>query len=425
MPVQVDTWGPFVFVNPDPDAPPLAEHLGELPDLLAAAGLDLTLAPLPPALDLGVRGELEGVLRELPRVLPLPDRPSGLLEGRRRLGRCVPARAERDLLDAVRAGAASSGKATSIRAGRSSAASSTSSGRTSTINVMPGQPNLSIGPVVPPCAGAHRAASSITSSARRRRRLDRRHARVRRPGRRGGHRPCRAVCRRGIRSGARARPAAAGPSACSRIFRIRWSPRSPRTHHPVSRLSHFWRHTEHGHDRCIAQDIASRLLNRELSTLEYNEGPRPRRRRFSSTPRAGEDVPVVSSNLDEFFMVGWRADGSGSSGLAVRSADGLTPRSTLTLIRERVLELTERQAKLWRKVLRPALADEGIVITQIDDLDPDEVAELDDRFQREIFPVLTPLGSAPVSPSRTSPASHSASASSRATRSRARSDSRA
>ena len=63
-----------------------------------------------------------------------------------------------------------------------------------------------------------------------------------------------------------------------------------------------------------------------------------------------------------------------------------------------MLELTERQAKLWRKALRPALADEGIVITQIDDLDPDEVAELDDRFQREIFPVLTPLGVGPGQP---------------------------
>ena len=41
VPVRVDTWGPFVFVNPDDDAPPLAEHLGELPDVLAAAGFDL------------------------------------------------------------------------------------------------------------------------------------------------------------------------------------------------------------------------------------------------------------------------------------------------------------------------------------------------------------------------------------------------
>src|SRR6476661_5896851 len=33
-PVQVDTWGPFVFVNADLDAPPLADSLGALPALI-------------------------------------------------------------------------------------------------------------------------------------------------------------------------------------------------------------------------------------------------------------------------------------------------------------------------------------------------------------------------------------------------------
>jgi choline monooxygenase len=41
LPVAVDTWGPFVFVNPDADAAALAETLGELPDLVAAAGVDV------------------------------------------------------------------------------------------------------------------------------------------------------------------------------------------------------------------------------------------------------------------------------------------------------------------------------------------------------------------------------------------------
>src|SRR6478609_4609120 len=31
VPVQVDAWGPFIFANPDRDAPPLASVLGELP----------------------------------------------------------------------------------------------------------------------------------------------------------------------------------------------------------------------------------------------------------------------------------------------------------------------------------------------------------------------------------------------------------
>ncbi len=41
LPVQVDTWGPFIFVNPDPEAGPLAEILGELPRLVAETGIDL------------------------------------------------------------------------------------------------------------------------------------------------------------------------------------------------------------------------------------------------------------------------------------------------------------------------------------------------------------------------------------------------
>jgi phenylpropionate dioxygenase-like ring-hydroxylating dioxygenase large terminal subunit len=41
VPLPVDTWGPLVFVNPDRDAAPLADTLGELPELVAAAGIDL------------------------------------------------------------------------------------------------------------------------------------------------------------------------------------------------------------------------------------------------------------------------------------------------------------------------------------------------------------------------------------------------
>jgi choline monooxygenase len=33
--IRVDTWGPFVFVNPDPDAAPLADALGDIPARLA------------------------------------------------------------------------------------------------------------------------------------------------------------------------------------------------------------------------------------------------------------------------------------------------------------------------------------------------------------------------------------------------------
>jgi phenylpropionate dioxygenase-like ring-hydroxylating dioxygenase large terminal subunit len=41
VPLPVGTWGPFVFVNPDPAAAPLSDALGDLPEVVAASGLDL------------------------------------------------------------------------------------------------------------------------------------------------------------------------------------------------------------------------------------------------------------------------------------------------------------------------------------------------------------------------------------------------
>jgi phenylpropionate dioxygenase-like ring-hydroxylating dioxygenase large terminal subunit len=41
LPIAVETWGPFVFVNPDSDACELPEALGVLPEMVAGSGLDL------------------------------------------------------------------------------------------------------------------------------------------------------------------------------------------------------------------------------------------------------------------------------------------------------------------------------------------------------------------------------------------------
>jgi choline monooxygenase len=41
VPVAVDTWGPFVFVNPDATCSTLEEHLGDLPQLIAEGGVDV------------------------------------------------------------------------------------------------------------------------------------------------------------------------------------------------------------------------------------------------------------------------------------------------------------------------------------------------------------------------------------------------
>ena len=41
VPLRAETWGPFVFVNPDPDAGPLADFLEDVPERIAAAGIDV------------------------------------------------------------------------------------------------------------------------------------------------------------------------------------------------------------------------------------------------------------------------------------------------------------------------------------------------------------------------------------------------
>ena len=108
---------------------------------------------------------------------------------------------------------------------------------------------------------------------------------------------------------------------------------------------------------------------------------------------------IFSSNLDEFFMV--RVAGlmdQAASGLPVRSHDGLTPREALAAIRERVEGLTGELSRLWRKVVTPALAAEGIHVGRVADCQGEELAELDRLYQREIFPVLTPLGVGPGQP---------------------------
>jgi polyphosphate kinase len=87
-----------------------------------------------------------------------------------------------------------------------------------------------------------------------------------------------------------------------------------------------------------------------------------------------------------------------ASGLPVRSHDGLTPRETLAAIRVRVEALMSEHSRLWKKVVVPALAAEGITIGRVDGCHPDETADLDRVYQREIFPMLTPLGVGPGQP---------------------------
>ncbi|MGH3110782.1 MAG: polyphosphate kinase 1, partial [Gaiellaceae bacterium] len=150
----------------------------------------------------------------------------------------------------------------------------------------------------------------------------------------------------------------------------------------------------------VRTEPSERLLNRELSLLDFHARvleladddsiPLLERVTFAA---------IFASNLDEFFQVRVAGLlGQAELGLGVRSPDGLTPHQALARIRERVLELIAQQSKMWKKHLRPALAEEGIVIGGIEDVDPKELKRFEKAFHREIYPVLTPLAVGPGQP---------------------------
>jgi polyphosphate kinase len=141
------------------------------------------------------------------------------------------------------------------------------------------------------------------------------------------------------------------------------------------------------------EDGSARFLERELSWLDFNG--RVLDLAADKTLPLLERVKfcgIFSSNLDEFFMI--RVAGLLSQ--AASSAADSQARHTLVQIRERVLDLSERQAQIWLHELQPAMAEQGIAFAAIDDLNDEERRELEQRFELELYPLLTPLAVGPA-----------------------------
>jgi polyphosphate kinase len=87
-----------------------------------------------------------------------------------------------------------------------------------------------------------------------------------------------------------------------------------------------------------------------------------------------------------------------AAGLAVPSASGLMPTDVLELIWSTTRDLAERQARLFRDEIVPALSDVGIELVRWDDLDREEQKICKRLFRDRVFPVLTPLAVDPAHP---------------------------
>ncbi len=142
-----------------------------------------------------------------------------------------------------------------------------------------------------------------------------------------------------------------------------------------------------------AIDDPALYFNRELSWLDFNQrvlelaedpdAPLLERVRFCG---------IYANNLDEFFMV--RVAGlfdQLDAGIEARGPDGLTPKEQIDAIQQRVLELDDRLCHTFGTNLRPALEEYGIRIVTLGTATDEERREIDDRFEQQVFPALTPL----------------------------------
>lgn len=105
-------------------------------------------------------------------------------------------------------------------------------------------------------------------------------------------------------------------------------------------------------------------------------------------------LAIYSANLDEFFMVRVaslkRKVEFGNNDPLI---SGLTPRELLAEIHFRVRRLQERVSFLLLHDLKPLLSKEGMKRVSWDSLSEAEKLPLTEKFNNEIFPVLTPLAS--------------------------------
>ncbi|MGI4850720.1 MAG: RNA degradosome polyphosphate kinase [Janthinobacterium lividum] len=140
-------------------------------------------------------------------------------------------------------------------------------------------------------------------------------------------------------------------------------------------------------------------INRELSWLSFNvrvleearnaDHPLLERLRFLS---------ISDSNLDEFYMV--RVAAYKSETGIINGKNGFSYQNNELLLKQIVSatdKLIQEQTQMWRH-LRHKLKDANFEILNVKELKKDELEWLEEYFDKNIFPTLSPLAIDPVHP---------------------------
>jgi len=140
------------------------------------------------------------------------------------------------------------------------------------------------------------------------------------------------------------------------------------------------------------------FLNRELAWLAFNDRVlKEAEKRDTPLLERLKFLSIFSSNLDEFFMVRlsslFKLLENQESGLPVANqTPGETDaEETLDEVSLFIRRQFRRAYATFQAGLLPSLAGEGVTISRVEELSRQELDRLDEFFENQIFPILTPL----------------------------------
>ncbi|MGA1099476.1 MAG: RNA degradosome polyphosphate kinase [Candidatus Nanopelagicales bacterium] len=146
--------------------------------------------------------------------------------------------------------------------------------------------------------------------------------------------------------------------------------------------------------------LADRYLERELSWLAFNKRVLELAQ-DSDVPllERAKFLAIFSGNLDEFFMV--RVAGLKrriAAGIAVRSISGMLPREVHEAVLLEARNLQDLHTQIFNSEVLPQLNTHEIEVCRWENLSTDEINKLNELYNTNIFPVLTPLAVDPAHP---------------------------
>jgi len=142
------------------------------------------------------------------------------------------------------------------------------------------------------------------------------------------------------------------------------------------------------------------FINRDLSWIEFNR--RVLEEAYNPELPLLEKIKFVSifaSNLDEFYMI--RVSGlkeQVDANILEPTIDGFTPAEQLQKIEKLLKPMRQQLNELWVNQVVPALRENNIFLLKFDEFNDEEQKKLKEYFEKEIFPVLTPLAFDPGRP---------------------------